>query len=77
MHALGQLIHQGQLVDEFREDIDPTLAAFVIVAANMFFFQASPVMQHIPEIDFTGDSNAFSREVMDLLVNGLRQKGGV
>lgn len=74
---LVEMIHQGQLVEEFRQDIDPTLAAFIIVAANMFFFQASPVMQHIPEIDFSGDSNAFSRDVMDLLINGLRQKGKV
>jgi TetR/AcrR family transcriptional regulator len=65
------------LVEEFRQDIDPTLAAFIIVAANMFFFQASPVMQHIPEVDFSGDPNTFSRDVMDLLINGLRQKGKV
>ncbi len=58
---------QGQQKNEFRKDIDPTLAAFMIVSANMFFFQASPAMQHIPEHRFVDDANTFSKGVMDVL----------
>jgi len=69
------MVHQGQQENEFRKDIDPALAAFLIVSANMFFFQAAPVMQHLPNLDFTDDTNSYSQGVMDLLINGLLQKG--
>lgn len=72
---LVAMIHQGQQENEFRKDIDPTLAAFLIVSANMFFFQASPAMQHIPELDFTDDASNYSKGVMDVLINGMLQKG--
>lgn len=74
-NRLAAMIHQGQQQNEFRKDINPELAAFVIVSTNMFFFQASPVMQHIPEIDFNQDHNSYSNDVMDLLINGMLQKG--
>jgi TetR/AcrR family transcriptional regulator len=69
------MVHQGQQENEFRKDIDPTMAAFMIVSANMFFFQASPAMQHIPDIEFTDDAGTYSRGVMDVLINGMLQKG--
>ena len=81
-HVVGEvfsrlvaMVHQGQQENEFRDDIDPALAAFMVVAANMFFFQASPIMQHIPETHFTNDAGAFSEGVMDILFNGVLQQG--
>lgn len=74
-NRLVEMVHQGQRVNEFRKDIDPVLAAFTIMSANMFFFQASPVIQHIPEIDFTEDAKTYSNAVMDLLINGMLEKG--
>ena len=74
-NRLVAMVRQGQQENEFRKEIDPTLAAFVIVAANMFFFQASPTMQNIPEVDFIDDANAYSKGVMDVLINGMLQKG--
>jgi len=72
---LVAMVQQGQQQNEFRKDIDPTLAAFMILSANMFFFQASPAMQHIPEVDFSSDVKTFSRDVMDVLINGMLSKG--
>ena len=72
---LVAMVQQGQQDREFRKDIDPTLAAFMIVSANMFFFQASPVMQRIPEAHFTNDASDYSEGVMDILFNGLRPDG--
>ncbi len=71
---LAAMIQQGQQENEFRKDINPELAAFIIVSTNMFFFQASPVMQHIPEVDFSQDATTYSNDVMDLLINGMLQK---
>ena len=72
---LTAMVRHGQQDSEFRKDIDPTLAAFMIVSANMFFFQANPVMQHIPEANFTVDVSTYSEGVMDILFNGLLQDG--
>jgi len=72
---LVEMIHQGQQGNEFRNDIDPALAAFIVVAANMFFFQAAPIMQHIPDINFDDDASIYSRGVMDILFNGIVQPG--
>jgi len=72
---LVAMVHQGQQQGEFRADIDPTMAAFLIVSANMFFFQASPAMRHIPEVDFSDDANAYSEGIMDVLINGMLLKG--
>jgi len=81
-HVVGEIftrlvamVHRGQQENEFRDDVDPALAAFMIVAANMFFFQATPVMQHIPEARFTDDAGAYSKGVMDILFNGILQEG--
>ena len=74
-NRLVAMVRQGQQEKEFREDIDPTLAAFMIVSANMFFFQASPVMQHIQDVEFKDDAGIFSKGVMDVLMNGMRNKG--
>lgn len=74
-NRLVAMVSQGQQKNEFRKDIDPTLAAFMIVSANMFFFQASPAMQHIPEHAFVDDADTFSKGVMDVLLNGLLRKG--
>jgi len=72
---LVAMVQQGQHENEIRDDIDPALAAFMVVAANMFFFQANPIIQTIPEIHFTNDARAFSAGVMDILFNGILRQG--
>jgi TetR/AcrR family transcriptional regulator len=72
-NRLVAMVRQGQQENEFRKDIDPALAAFMIVSANMFFFQAAPVMQHIPEAGFTENASTYSKGVMDILFNGVLQ----
>ncbi len=69
------MVQQGQQEGEFRKDIDPALAAFMIVSANMFFFQVSPVMQHLPEPHFIDDADTYSNGVMDIMFNGLLLNG--
>ncbi len=81
-HVVGEvftrlvaMVRQGQQENEFRKDLDPSLAAFMIVAANLFFFQAAPIVQHIPEALFSADASSYSKGVMDILFNGVLQKG--
>ena len=69
------MVQQGQQEDEFRRDVDPTLAAFMVVSANMFFFQTRPIMNQLTEIQLTGDAATYTDGVMDILFNGLLQHG--
>ena len=68
---LVEMIHQGQEKGEFRGGIDPALAAFLIVSANVFFFQSSTVLRHLPEISFTENAEEFSTAMMDIMFNGV------
>ena len=74
-NRLASMVEQGQQEGEFRADIDPTLAAFMIVSANMFYFQSAPVMKHIPEAQFSEDASAYNDGVMDILFRGVLQEG--
>ena len=73
-NRLVTMVQQGQQEGEFQTDIDPALAAFMIVSANMFFFQANPVMSQIPEAHFTDNARTYSNGVMNILFNGVLQK---
>ena len=82
MHVVGEVftrlvvvIHQGQQEKEFRDNIDPALAAFMVVAANMFYFQASPIMNQIPETHLTNDPATYSDGIIDIILNGVLQQG--
>ena len=74
-NRLVAMVEQGQQKGEFRRDIDPTLASFMIVSANMFYFQALPVMKDIPEAHFSEDVSAYNDGVMDIFFNGVLQNG--
>jgi len=47
----------------------------LVAMVQMFFFQANPIIQTIPEIHFTNDARAFSAGVMDILFNGILRQG--
>lgn len=68
---LVEMINQGQEKGEFRQGIDPALAAFLIVSSNIFFFQSSTVLRHLPEIGFTENAEEFSTAMMDIMFNGV------
>ena len=71
---LVAMVRQGQQDGEFRDDIDPTLAAFMIESANLFYFQTTPMMKNIPEINYSDDASEFSEGVMDIIFNGVLKK---
>lgn len=70
------MVEKGQQRGEFRNDVDPTLAAFMVLSANTFFFQARPVIENMPEVSMTDDTATYSKGVMDILLNGLLRNGG-
>ena len=70
------LCREGQKSGELRPELDPALVAMLMVAANVFFFEAASVMRHIPEIGFSDDPQNYSTGVMDILLNGITSKRG-
>lgn len=74
-NRLVSMIEQGQQEGEFRSDIDPMLASFMIVSTNMFFFQSAPVMKFIPEASFSEDTHAYNNDVMDIFFHGVLREG--
>lgn len=70
---LVEMINQGQKRGEFRSEIDSAMAAFLIFSSNIFFFQSSAIMPHLPDISFTGDADVFSVAMMDIMFNGVLQ----
>ena len=68
---LVALIREGRESGGFRSEVDPTLAATLLVGANVFFFQTVSVLRHLPEVDFADQPERFSDGVIDLILNGL------
>ena len=56
---------------EIRPDVDPAMAAVVLISADVFFFQASSVLQYFPDIDFANDGTRFSTMLVDILLYGI------
>ena len=71
------ILRAGQEAGVLRDDLDPTLCAFLLFGGNVFFFQAQNILQHFPEAEFARDAGCFSGGMVDVLLNGmLNQTGG-
>ena len=68
---LVDILRRGQKRNEFRADVDPALAATLLVGANVFFFQARNVFRHFPEVNFADEPSRYSRMVVDILLRGM------
>ena len=68
---LVEILRRGQKRSELRADVDPAMAATLLVGANVFFFQARNVFRHFPEVNFADDPSRYSRMVVDILLRGM------
>lgn len=68
---LVDTMRNSQQRGEIRTDIDPAMAAIVLISADIFFFQASGVLRHFPDIDFADDSTRYSQMLVDILLHGI------
>lgn len=71
-NRLLDLIAHGQREGQIRQELDPALIAVLLVAGNVFFFEAHKVLRHFPQISFADDPGRYSQQVMDLLLHGIR-----
>lgn len=68
---LLDVIRKNQAHGEIRADINPAMAALVLVAADVFFFQARAVLQHFPGVNFAEDNSGYSAMLVDILLHGI------
>ena len=68
---LVTILRRGQQHGELRADMDPAMAAMLLVGANVFFFQANNVFRHFPEVNFADDPARYSRMAVDILLRGI------
>jgi len=70
------ILRAGQEAGVLRDDLDPTLCAFLLFGGNVFFFQAQNILKHFPEAEFARDAGCFSGGMVDVLLNGMSKQAG-
>jgi TetR/AcrR family transcriptional regulator len=68
---LVALVREGQSQGLLRKDFDAALLAFLLVGANVFFFETRSVLKHLPEVDFAESPERYSAAVFALLSRGF------
>ena len=67
---LVRMVSEGQVQGLLRPDFDPALLAFLMLGANIFFFENRSVTAHLAEGGFVAKPAGYSRDVFDLLLRG-------
>lgn len=67
------LVREAQSHDVIKSEIDASLLAFLLVGANVFFFETRDVVQHLPGVNFAETPDTYSTAVFDLLAHGFEK----
>lgn len=65
------ILRSAQAGGELRPDVDPAMAAVLLLGADVFFFEARDVLRHYPDVTFSGEPERFSRMMVDILLRGI------
>ena len=71
---LVTMLTESQSSGELRSELNPGLVAMLIVAANVFYFEAAPVLRHLPGAGFSDNPQEYSEGVMNILLHGILNK---
>lgn len=72
--GLVAIVTEGQKLGVLKKTIDPALLALMLVSNNIFFFQTQQVMRHFPGVSFADDPTAYSHQVMEILLHGIKDE---
>ena len=70
---LVNILRMAQAGGELRQNLDPAMAAVLLIGADVFFFQAREVLRHYPDVTFSDDPSRYSRMLVDILLRGIVQ----
>jgi TetR/AcrR family transcriptional regulator len=68
---LVSIFQEGQQAGVLRSDLDPALCATLLIGADVFFFQARAILQHLPDAIFAEKPALFSKQMVDVMLNGM------
>lgn len=68
---LVEIIGQGQKRGELRSDVDPAMVAIMLIAANVYFFEARDILRHFPDVDMADNPQLFSSKMIAIMLNGI------
>lgn len=68
---LVAILRAAQTRGELRRDIDPAMAATLLIGADVFFFEAREVLRHYPDVSFDDDPARYSQMLVDILLRGI------
>lgn len=68
---LVAVLREGQQQGVLRRDLDPAMAATVLIGANVFFFEARDVLRHFRDVSFADQPESYSRMLADILLKGI------
>jgi len=72
--GLVAIVTEGQKLGVLKKTIDAPLLALMLVSNNIFFFQTQQVMRHFPGVSFADDPAAYSHQVMEILLHGIKDE---
>ena len=72
--GLVTIVTEGQKLGVLKKAIDPALLALMLVSNNIFFFQTQQVMRHFPGVSFADDPAAYSHQVIEVLLHGIKDE---
>jgi TetR/AcrR family transcriptional regulator len=70
------IFEAGQRAGLLRADLDPGLCATLLMGSDLFYFQAHGLLQQIPEAGFVRQPGQYSRQMIDVLLNGMLAEPG-
>ncbi len=68
------IIEAGQRQGELRQDVEPPLIAMLLLAGNVFYFEAHRVFRHLPGAELMAQPERYNSLIMDALLNGIRPR---
>jgi TetR/AcrR family transcriptional regulator len=65
------IFEAGQESGDLRPELDPGLCAMLLMGGDLFYFQSHQLLKQLPEAGFAQDYRSYSREMMDVILNGM------
>jgi TetR/AcrR family transcriptional regulator len=65
------IFEAGQQAGLLRSDLDPGLCATMLMGSDLFYFQARGLLEQIPQAKFARQPENYSRQTIDVLLNGM------
>ncbi len=72
---LAEIFANGQERGAWRRDIDPSLMAVYLLAANTFFTSQREVLRRLPGVDFADDPDRYTDRLVELMLDGIKTGG--